>query len=350
MKYIAMAAGLALSAPSLAQSPLGQHAPVAGARSQVMTLASTHLSEHKEWTAHMLEPLLAKLASFRPTIITHEGVSGEQCEAMRAFPDLYADAYEQYCWDPSLIRQKTRLAVPEALRTVRETLDAWPDNPSPAERRRLAMLFLAAGDRTSAKVQWLRLEPVERVAKDGLDDSMVEILERKGKALNESYDVAAILAARLGLERVYGVDDHTSDGALAHEGKDFEDAMSAHFTAARASPLLAAHKARESRIKDGAEMLSYYREMNAPGAQNAQIRGDFGEAMAQQSPGTPARRYVGWWDVRNLRMAANVRSVFAAKPGARVLNIVGASHKPWYDALMGMMADVEVVDASAVLR
>ena len=74
------------------------------------------------------------------------------------------------------------------------------------------------------------------------------------------------------------------------------------------------------------------------------------KAMAQQMPGTPARKYVGWWEVRNLRMAANIRAAFAGHPGARVLNVVGASHKPWYDLLIGTMADVEVVDSAAVLR
>lgn len=349
MKALVVAAGLALSAPASANSPLGADAPVAGPRSQVMTLATMHLSEHKSWTAAMLEPLIAKLIAYRPTIVTHEGVSGEQCEAMRAFPDLYADAYEQYCWDPSAIRDRTRLAVPEALRRVRETLESWPARPTAAQRRRLAMLLLAAGDRPSARVQWLRLAANERRPGDGLDNEMIALIERKDRPLNESYDVAAVLAARLGLERVHAVDDHSSDGVLAYQGKDFEAAIAAHFQAARSHPLFVAKLARDALVTDGASLLAYYRELNAPGAQDAQIRGDFGAAMAQQRPATPAR-YVGWWDVRNLRMAANVRATFAAQPGARVLNIVGASHKPWYDTYMGMMADVEVIDSAAVLR
>ena len=39
-----------------------------------------------------------------------------------------------------------------------------------------------------------------------------------------------------------------------------------------------------------------------------------------------------------------------AEPGRRVLNIVGASHKPWFDALLGMTQGVEMVDAEQVLR
>jgi hypothetical protein len=32
------------------------------------------------------------------------------------------------------------------------------------------------------------------------------------------------------------------------------------------------------------------------------------------------------------------------------LNIVGSSHKPYFDAYLGMMHDVALVDAEAVLR
>lgn len=49
-------------------------------------------------------------------------------------------------------------------------------------------------------------------------------------------------------------------------------------------------------------------------------------------------------------MVSNVVAVFASHPGARVLNIVGASHKPYYDAYLNLMHDVKLVDAEEVLK
>ena len=347
-RWIAVAL-TALAAPALAESPLGAGAPVAGPRTLVANLASVHLSGFEEWTPAMLEPLLDRLVAFRPEVITQEGVSGEQCHAMRQFPDRYAEAVATYCWNPDEILGATRMSVPEALRAVRETLAEWPAEPTAAQRRRLSMLFLAAGDKASARVQWLRLPEAERHAGDGLDDEMIALVERKGKPMNESFDVAAVLAARLGLDRVYAVDDHTSDAALARAGKPFEEALTAHFEECRKNPLHADGERRSARVHDGVGLLAFYREFNRPGAMDAQVRMDFGGALAQERPGTPARAYVGWWETRNLRMVANIRERFVDRPGTRVLNIVGSSHKPWYDALMGMMADVTVVDTSALL-
>ena len=44
------------------------------------------------------------------------------------------------------------------------------------------------------------------------------------------------------------------------------------------------------------------------------------------------------------------RAAMAEHPGARVLNIVGASHKPWYDGWMRQMSDVELVPLAPFLR
>jgi hypothetical protein len=85
MRIMAAAIAILLSASAIAQTPAfdpkswkGQHA---GKPTQVLTLGSAHLSQlGQPVTPEMMEPLLAKLATFNPTIITHEGLSGEQCD------------------------------------------------------------------------------------------------------------------------------------------------------------------------------------------------------------------------------------------------------------------------------
>ncbi len=338
-----------IAAPAVAQGPLGD-APISGPKSRVMTLGTMHLSEHAGWTPAMLEPLLARLTAFAPALITIEGLSGQQCAALKLFPDVTGQAYSQYCWNPDEIVADTKLSVPQAALEVRRTLAAWPKSPTATQRRKLAILFLAAGERASARVQWLRLAPAERRAADGLTEKMIEIITRKGRPMNESYDVAAVLAARLGHERVHAVDDHTSDAVYADVPDDFEADFADRGKEPALVRSLAANKAQVARVVDGATLLDLYREINAQDGVRDQVMADFGGALVMPSKRYAGRTYVGWWDVRNLRMVANARAAFATRPGARVLNIVGSSHKPWYDALFATMPDVEVVDAAAVLR
>ena len=80
------------------------------------------------------------------------------------------------------------------------------------------------------------------------------------------------------------------------------------------------------------------------------VDADFGASMREASPGHYARYYVAGWETRNLRMVANIREAFRKRPGARVLSVVGSSHKPWFDSLLGQMQGVEIVDAEKVLQ
>ena len=340
--------------PSLAQTPAfdprswkGAHA---GLPTQVLTLGSAHLSElPANFRTDMLAALVDKLAAFKPDIITHEGISGEQCDVLKRYPARYPDMFDTYCRDSAEAEKATGLTVPAAMAEIEKTLSAWPASPTAAQRRRLAATFLAANDRPSAQVQWLRLPAIERHTGDGVDVALLKILTRAGAKPNETFDVGVVLAARLGLERVYAVDDHTADSIQGLAGPGFEAAIKKVWS----GPAFAegAEYARRSKaLASGTDLLDFFRFINQPATQRAFIANDFGKALKQDTPELYGRQYVAWYEVRNLRMVANIRAAFGNKPGARVLNIVGASHKAYYDAYLQMMSDVKLVDAEAVLR
>ncbi len=353
-KYLAALLGLIAAFPAFAQTPAldprtwrGQQA---GAPTEVATLGSTHLGQMEtQVTSEMLEPLLSKLAAFEPEIITYEGISGEQCDALRRYPARYPGMFETYCWPLDEAEKATGLNVAAAMAEIDKTLASWPAAPKAAQRRHLAALFVAAGDRPSARVQWLRLPPEERTMGDGVDAALLKILTPKTGKLSESYAIAAVLAAQLGLERVYPVDDHTADAVQAEAGPGMDAYMEA-FWKAPESALIDEIDGQEKALKTGADVLAYYRAINRPETLREYVRIDHQRAMQTASPQNYGRAYFAWWEVRNLRMVASIRAAFGTRPGARVLNVVGASHKAFYDAYLEMMADVKLVDVDAVLK
>ena len=341
------------AAPATAPTPpLGINPPAAGPRTQMLNLGSPHLSESAHFRPTMLDGLIDRLASFRPTIITIEGVSGEQCEMMRRSP-RYAEAVKSYCFDPSAAQTLVGLSRSDADTQADTLLRRWEQSgavqPGPAERRRAALLLLAAGEPMSAAVQWLSLPASERRAADGLDAAMVKVLNRDGRPMNENYYVGARLAARLGLQRVYAVDDHTSDGALSDAGEAYGKAIGTHFEGIGKLPLFAQYSGLLNSVQDSATMLALYANLNSPKRLKQQITADFGGAISSPAAAPYGRQYGAWWDTRNLRMVSNIRAVTVGHPGARVLNIVGASHRPWYDQLLGQMPDVTIVPVQPFL-
>ncbi|HET7651254.1 MAG TPA: DUF5694 domain-containing protein, partial [Gammaproteobacteria bacterium] len=165
---------------------------------------------------------------------------------------------------------------------------------------------------------------------------------------NEDFLIAAQLAARLGLQRVYPVDDHTGDNLQVADVKAYGRAIEAAWAAAsaKAKPL----RKREAELTQSGNILGLYRYVNSPVWQQTEIETDFGAALKDKSPQHYGQLYVAGWEARNLRMVSNVRAAFAEHPGARVLCIVGGSHKPWFDKFLGQMQGVDVVDAENVLN
>lgn len=320
---------------------------------EVLVLGTAHLSALPEGTeAALFGPLLDKLAIWKPELIAIEAIDGAQCDYLRAFVFAYEGTADAYCFDAGPARRALGLGQAGAEKAIAELLAEPREERTPAERRHLAALFLAAGDRTSAMVQWLRLPEAERHADAMLTEELAAALAPR-KRLNENIVIAAALAARLGLERVHPVDDHTGDRAIGAVGENYGEVMSGIWDNAWAAEARASGEAWNARFADEPtpqDALEYYRAMNDPAAAERTVRGDFAAAAADDSPDKVGRRYLAYWETRNLRMVANIREAAGPTPGIRVLAVVGASHKPYYERYLGMLSEVRLADATAVLR
>jgi hypothetical protein len=324
--------------------------PVSGPANEVLVLGSPHLSQlPKTFQAASLTLLNERLAAWKPQAIAIEAVSGPQCDFMRRYPARYKDSIDSYCRDTVPARLATGLDVAAATEAAEALLAAWPAAPTPAQRRRLAALFLAGGEQASALVQWLRLPEGERRAGEGLDATLVGVLVKLETRRDESLMIGARLAARLGHERLYAMDDHTADSA-SEDQKAFGDALMKAWDNPATKQRAAVDKAQEGLLASAEGVLAMYRADNAPGQGTLIYRSDFGAAINEPSAQRFGRQYVGYWETRNLRMAANIRDVLGLMPGQRMLVIVGASHKGYLESYLHQMHDVRIVDAAPVLK
>lgn len=354
MALLFMAAGLSgvgnaqSYRPSFRPDALKDHP--AGRPNQVLVLGSPHLSSLPDrFKPEMVEPLLQRLVAWRPTAVASEDISGLQCDAMRRQRGRQAEAVEAYCYDPAAAGQATGLDVPAANAEAERMLSSWAGTPSPVQRRRLALVFLAAGERASATVQWLRLPIAERRDEGDLTKDLASYLQAQTTRKSETELIASQLAARSGLERVWSVDDQSFVGAPVDDkayGAAIERAWDNTATKARA----AADAELYARAVQPDGLLSLYRAFNAPAFAAQKYQSDWGPALTEPSADAYGRRYVAYWETRNLRMVANIREVLGLAPGTRLVAIVGASHKGYYEAYLRQMRDVTLANVKPVLR
>lgn len=341
--------GLVLASPVAAQVQIDLATldrDMAGPRAQVLVLGTVHLSAMpKSFNAAALDGVLDRLTAFKPDIIAIEALSGEECDLAARHPAKYGP---DYCDHIGAAKAATGLDVPAAIAEVSRVLKAWPAQPTAPQRRHLAALFLAADEPASAYVQWLQLPEAEHRVGDGLDAALVETLQRIGTRNNENYLVGARLAARLDLQRVHAVDDHTGDNIAYTDRQAFGRAIEAAWAAGRAE--LDEREKQERALSRASDLLPLYRYVNEPSHQRVLADVNVRAALRAKSAEGYPQIWVAGWETRNLRMVANIRETFRERPGARVLVITGASHKPWLDSWLGQLQGVEMVDVARVLE
>lgn len=353
VKWSMVVAMLSMS-PALARpgvfDPRRLKGDVAGQPTELMVLATPHLSGFpKNFDPKHLDPLLDRLAGWKPQIVTIESLSGPECEYLARYKARYGSTADDYCWDPAPADKATGLNVVAATAEVDRLLASWPTRPTSAQRRHLAASFLAANDQSSALVQWLRLPIADRRVGDGIDATLATRLEMLRTKPNENFLIAATLAARLGLERVYPTDDHTADTSISND-PSYGQALQRIWNNPVVKKRLAENAAFEQGLNTADGVLLLYRYYNQPSQAQIVFDSDFGAALRDHSPQLYGRHYAAWWETRNLRMVANIRAAAATRPGSRVLSIVGASHKGYFEAYLNMMHDMRIADAQAILR
>lgn len=325
--------------------------PAKGPANEVMVLGTAHLSQlPPSFDPAAIAVLTARLIAWKPATIAIEARSGRQCFDMRQFPSIFADTVKSYCRrDPASAKAATGLDVPAATAEMNRLLGSLTAAPAPAQRRRLAAVMLAADEPTSALVQWLRLPQEERHADAGLDASLVSTLEKLRVERNEYFLIAAPVAAAVGLDRVFSMDDQSGQGPDLDD-KAYGDAI----TKAWNNPVNAARKKSSDPLFAGASseagVMNLYRFLNAPEMARIVYDSDFGAALEEGSPQQMGRHYVTYWETRNLRMAANIREALGYRAGGRTLVVVGGSHKFYLEAYLNQMHDVKIVSTDAVLK
>ena len=351
---VAMAAsvlGVAQAAQAQAQAKAGGglaalDQDMTGPRAKVLVLGTVHLGELPAGLdPAVLDHLLDRLADFKPDIITIEALSGEECDLAARHPAKYGP---DYCASTALAQAETGLDVPAALMQVDKAFKAWPAQPTAAQRRHLVASLLAANERASADVQWLQLPVAERRAGDGLTPALVALIEQISKRQNEDELIGARLAARLGLQRVFAVDNHTGDNIDYTDKAAFARELETAWAAGSAA--MKEREKTEATLLQAPDLLPLYRFINEPEGLRMLSEVNVRAALRARSTQGFAQMWVAGWEIRNLRMVANVHETFRERPGARVLAIVGASHKPWFDQWLGQMPGVDGVDVAEVLR
>lgn len=311
-----------------------------------------------DWDPSVLAPLLDLLAEFEPDAILIEALPSESIDTLWRFREDYPGVARTYA------RQSLRFAaaaqieigldMAQARAALRYRLSEVPVDPTPSWRKRTIVLFLAAGDPYSAWIQWLQLPEGERSAGGDLTRNLVDGLEEFGSSRNESITIAATLAARLGLELVYPIDDHASDDLEIRYTQQLGEWIgNSEVKSILSDPRFAATRDTSQRVGSSEELLDTYRVLSRDwgSADAAVIDAYLRFALARgDEQALVAKTHLASLEARNLRQAANIREVLGDYPGGKILVIIGSAHLPWLVSMLGDRPDIHLISGDELLR
>lgn len=318
---------------------------------QVLVLGTHHLNQLPEgsFEPEHLSLVLDRLEAFEPDIIAIETIGGRGCDELQRYSELYGELAEQYCWDPAPALDALNMTHPQAYMAARQRVAELGEAPTASERRQMALLFFGAGEPWSATVQWAHLDPAERIAADGVPEALVERFDRFLNYRNENNTIGVALAQRLNLQSLASMDDHSADSIYAFAPETLGPTIQQVWSS-QSAEVIEMRETTMQYLGSPEALLDGYRYMNSAEAQALTIRADFGKAAATPDHDGVARQYVAWWQTRGLRMAGNVVEAAGNQPGARVLVIVGSSHKAYFEAYLDQMHDWELVSVEDALE
>lgn len=330
---------------------------VEGASTQVLVLATPHLSQiEEEFSPALLDSLIAVSRSYRPDVIGIEALSGSQIAEMKRRGGVYGQVSKQFAATGlrygHALQQSLDLSWREANAKSDSLLSRLRGSQQIAGETRLeAVASLLASYRLhTAALQWSYLPENDRASQSLIPAEVADGLESLLRSPNENSSIALRLARELELQRVYPIDDHLEKDFLIEIAPQVREGLSdSTLQAVKNAPHL-----RRSRqlMKQGIEagsLMPMYRYMNSPSYLEPDVDVQWRMFLRTNMPSGVDRSRLALWNTRNLNIGARIRKASAHAPSGRVLATIGASHKPFLDKLFNDMTGVEVVHLSDVM-
>lgn len=326
-------------------------------KTQVLVLGTSHLSAIREcFSPDALTSLLLELRRFAPDAIAVEKVSSADIEEMEWRSGFYSEIVDVFDGDRfkagKQMQKFLSLSRSQAEKRA-ETFLLRADTINDTERIELIKLLIASYEYSTAVLQWSYLTNRTGIESGVLPENIADELNRNQPSANEIYSIGANLARSTGLSRLYYIDDHYDETLL----NEFSDELitqlkdnSEHKALASSTFHAETMKELKEACRDGEKMLNHYRRLNSQEYGKKDVEEQWDVWLRTKLPSGLDRRRLALWEMRNLRIAANIRELSARYPGKKILIIIGAGHKPFLESYLTKMIDLELVGFESIVK
>lgn len=332
--------------PALLCLLLALASPRLGAQ-EIAVLGVPHLSGLQPLAGpEQTDRVVERLATFRPTAVCVEAIAGTRVEEFMQRPARFGEVARTFAGPALALAQPAQARTALTATAALEQAERLREKPlDDAARRRLIDLYLAGYQPWSAALLWSSLPAA---ARDGIDNAAADALDRLLASDNEIARIAIPLARRQGLTGLCHADTFEDEIDVAALAPALGPLMSDP-AVARGLDRLNAEQARQWRAQDPDGLLALLAWMQGSAFETLDRSAQW-DIFHQGSHGHGAgNRRLALWHARNAVISTYLFRAAAQPDGARVLFIVGASHRPFVERALRAQPWLRVTGAGDLL-
>ncbi|MEZ9138894.1 MULTISPECIES: DUF5694 domain-containing protein [unclassified Shewanella] len=315
-------------------------------KTEVMVLGTMHLKSIKEEID--LSEIRGYLGKFKPTAIAVESLRGEDIFTMLNGSVEYHETLTSFVGDELLgIAKKEQsslgLSATEAIQKMKQF--EIVNNLSDEKRIELIRLSIAGYYPDTATLHWLKLTENDT---SQLSSDLKAYLNARATKNNETLNIAINLALSEGINTIYPIDDHLDKDMY----QDMVKRLMPSYSKSQAgnelqkSTFITKSQALQKHAIQTGDWLPLYLWLNSPEQSSQVIGQEWSMFVDKDLDVEPALARVALWEVRNLNMVSHIMRVVANEVGGRIVIIVGASHRVFFEEYLSKMIGVEVIPFS----
>lgn len=319
-------------------------------KTQILILGTQHLSQVKNFNTNLLNTLITDLENYHFDAVCIENMPAQLLYDIQSRNDsAYAELIERWGKERLDLAKSTqqylKIGFLEAQTKANEIFSGNTLNQG--SRKMLIKYLLASCDLASAVLQYQYLMKIKGENTSSFDSKTINKLEYLSNSPNEIYSLAVRLAQKTGLQKIEYIDDFQDEAMLLKYFpvfiSDYKNNMEL-FKNVSSHPVFLKMDSLLNLGVQNNNLLPLYLFLNSKEFQQQDFEAQWKIWLNTKFPSGSDKARYALWEMRNLKISANIMKTAAFYPGKKILVIIGASHKLFLEKYLQQAPNIRLLE------
>lgn len=310
----------------------------------------------KDFSPVLLDSVILNLKKYNPQLICIDEISSSEIQIFLNTDEYHKNLAYSIAGKEIEIAEKLAGKIKSEFREVRARLDSILNSKetiselSLSEKEELIRDFLVSFDAYSAALIWSYLKNDEK-NKTKLELTVKSFLDSLLRSNDENSSVGLRLAKELKLKKLYRINDYSDKYYLDKISEPLyqEMLLSEVYRNSRKDILDLETDKKLKQAMSEKNLLPFFKHINSKEYALRSVDKNWGLYYRMFLESGLDRTRASLWEMKCLRIAANIREVSALNPGKNILVIIDVSAKPFLEEYLLSAADIKILQFNDIL-